>query len=48
MRQVLLPQIMSRFLMELKGDAGANEPVFVSLRGGQLSERAVNYMLKLS
>jgi site-specific recombinase XerD len=45
-RQVLLPELVSRSLLALRGDAGTNDPVFVSRGGGRLSERAVNYMLK--
>jgi integrase/recombinase XerD len=29
-RQALLPEIVSRSLLSLRGDAGANDPVFVS------------------
>jgi integrase len=45
-RQVLLPEIVSRSLLSLRGDAGANDPVFVSRKGGRLSERTVNDMMK--
>jgi integrase/recombinase XerD len=46
-RQVLLPEIVSRSLLSLRGDAGANDPVFASRQGGgQLTERAVNKMIK--
>jgi integrase/recombinase XerD len=45
-REVLLPEVVSRSLLSLRGDAGANDPVFASPRGGHLTERAVNYMLK--
>jgi integrase/recombinase XerD len=45
-REVLLPEVVSRSLLSLRGDAGANDPVFASARGGHLTERAVNYMLK--
>jgi integrase/recombinase XerD len=33
-RQVLLPEIVSRSLLSLRGDAGANDPVFASRNGG--------------
>jgi integrase/recombinase XerD len=45
-REVLLPEIVARALLSLRGDAGANDPVFASPRGGHLTVRAVNYMLK--
>ena len=46
-RQVLLPEAVSAALIELRGDAGANDPLFASHKGGhQLSARTVNYMLK--
>jgi len=46
-RQVLLPDIVSRSLLSLRGDAGANDPVFASREGGsKLTERAVNGMVK--
>jgi integrase-like protein len=45
-RQVLLPDIVSRSLLSLRGDAGANDPVFGSRKGGHLTERAVNGMVK--
>jgi integrase/recombinase XerD len=46
-RQVLLPEVVSRSLSSLRGDAGANDPVFASRKGGgQLTERAVNGMVK--
>jgi integrase/recombinase XerD len=46
-RQVLLPEIVSRSLLSLRGDAGANDPVFASRKGGShLTERAVNGMMK--
>jgi integrase/recombinase XerD len=45
-REVLLPEVVGRSLFSLRGDAGANDPVFASPRGGNLTERAVNYMLK--
>jgi integrase len=47
-RQVLLPQIVSASPLALRGDAGANDPVFASHKGGRrLTERTVGYMLKL-
>jgi integrase/recombinase XerD len=46
-RQVLLPEIVSKSLMSLRGDAGANDPVFASRKGGaRLTERAVHGMVK--
>lgn len=46
-RQVLLPEIVSRSLLSLRGDAGANDPAFASRKGGgHLTERAVNGMVK--
>jgi integrase/recombinase XerD len=45
-RQVLLPEIVSRSLQSLRGDASDNDPVFTSRKGGHLTERAVNGMLK--
>jgi len=46
-RQVLLPGVVSGALLKLRGDAGANDPVFASHKGsGRLTERTVNYMLK--
>jgi integrase/recombinase XerD len=45
-RQVLLPEVVCRALLSLRGDAGANDPVFASRKGGHLKERAVNRMLK--
>ena len=45
-RQVLLPEVVSRSLLSLRGDAGAIDPVFVSQKtGGHLTERAVNFVL---
>ena len=45
-RQVLLPETVATAILALRSDAGANDPVFASRKGGRLSERAVNYMLK--
>ena len=45
-RQVLLPDIVSRSLLSLRGDAGSDDPVFPSRKGGRLTERAVNGMVK--
>jgi site-specific recombinase XerD len=46
-RQVLLPAIVSRALLALRGDAGANDPLFPSREGGgQLTVRAVRGMVK--
>jgi len=46
LRQVLLPEVVSRSLLSLRSDAGANDPVFASRKGGSLTERAVNGMVK--
>jgi integrase/recombinase XerD len=46
-RQVLLPEIVSRSLLPLRGDAGANDYVFPSRKGGgRLTEHAVHAMVK--
>ena len=46
-RQVLLPEIVSRALLSLRGEADANDPVFPSRNGGgKLTERNVNAMVK--
>ena len=46
-RQVLLPEGVSTALLDLRGDAGANDPLFASHKGGKrLSARTINYMLK--
>ena len=46
-RQVLLPDVVSRSLLSLRGDAGNNDPVFSSRKGGgRLTERAVLGMVK--
>jgi integrase/recombinase XerD len=46
-RQVLLPDIVSKSLLSFRGDAGANDPVFPSRKaGGRLSERAVFGIMK--
>jgi integrase/recombinase XerD len=46
-RQVILPDTVGRSLLSLRGDAGANDPVFRSRKlGGRLTERALNFMLK--
>jgi site-specific recombinase XerD len=45
-RQVLLPEIVSRSLLSLRGDAGDNDPAFASRQGGHLTERNVNAMVK--
>ena len=46
-RQVLMPDVVSRSLLSLRGDAGASGPVFASRKGGgRLTERAVNGMVK--
>ena len=46
-RQVLLPDIVSRSLLSLRGDAGDDDPVFASRKGGgHLAERGVHGMVK--
>ena len=46
-RQVLLPEIVSRSLLSLRDDVDANDPVFPSrMGGGKLTERNVNAMVK--
>ena len=46
-RQVLLPAAVSRSLLSLRGDAGANDPVFASRKGGgPLTTRAVQGTVK--
>jgi integrase/recombinase XerD len=46
-RQVLLPAIVSRTLLALRGDAGNNDPVFASRKGGKpLLARAVHAMVR--
>ena len=46
-RQVLLPEIVSRALRSLRDEADANDPVFPSRNGGgKLTERNVNAMVK--
>jgi integrase/recombinase XerD len=45
-RQVFLPNHIRARLLELRGDAGANDPVFASRTGGHLTERAVHAMVK--
>jgi site-specific recombinase XerD len=46
-RQVLLPSTVGRSLLSLRGDAGDDDPVFRSRKGGaRLTVRAVNHMLK--
>ena len=45
-RQVLLPEIVSRSLLSLRADVGANDPVFASRKGGGLAQRTVNDMVK--
>ena len=46
-RQVLLPDVVSAALWKLRGpEAGDSDPIFANPAGGQLTERAVNYMLK--
>jgi site-specific recombinase XerD len=46
-RQVLLPEPVGRALMALRGDAGANDPLFASAKtGAKLTERAVLGIVK--
>jgi integrase/recombinase XerD len=46
-RQVLLPEPVSRALLSLRGDAGANDPLFASGKtGARLTERAVLGIVK--
>ena len=46
-RQVLLPEIVSRSLLSLRGDADTDAPVFASrMGGGKLTERNVNAIVK--
>jgi site-specific recombinase XerD len=46
-RQVLLPEIVSRALLSLRGEAGNNDAVFRSrMGGGKPTERNVNAMVK--
>jgi integrase/recombinase XerD len=46
-RQVVLPEIVSRSLLSLRGDAGANDPVFASRKSGRrLTQQAVHGMVK--
>ena len=45
-RQVLLPQAVSTSLLGLRGDAGANDPVFATRTGTRLKQRAIGYMIK--
>ena len=46
-REVLLPEVVSRSLLALRGDAAPNAPVFASRKaGGRLLERGVHAMVK--
>jgi Phage integrase family len=46
-KNVLLPEIVSRSLLSLRGDAGANDPVFASRKGGgRLTQQDVGAMVK--
>ena len=45
-RQVLLPEVVSKSLLSLRGDAGNTDPVFPSRKGGRLTERAIHGMVK--
>ena len=47
MRQVLLTKNVSRSLLALRGDTGANGPVFASRKkGGDLDEHSEHVMVK--
>ncbi len=45
-RQVLLPAIVSRSLLSLRGEASGDSPVFRARHGGKLTERSVSAMVK--
>jgi integrase/recombinase XerD len=45
-RGVLLPEIVSRSLLSLRGDPGANDPIFVNKNGERMYERAVHRLIK--
>jgi integrase/recombinase XerD len=46
-RQILLPEIVSRSLLSIRGDAGADDPVFASRKGGgRLLERGIHAVVK--
>jgi integrase/recombinase XerD len=45
-RNILLPEIVSRSLLALRGDAGPNDPVFVNKKGERTYARAVHRMMK--
>jgi integrase/recombinase XerD len=45
-RQVLLPEVVSRSLLSLRNEGGADDPVFASRKGDHLTERAVYGMVK--
>ncbi|CAN1721396.1 integrase/recombinase XerD [Hyphomicrobium sp. 1Nfss2.1] len=45
-RQVLLPEIVSRSLIELRGASSPTDAVFTARHGGALTERAVHAMIK--
>ena len=45
-RQVLLPEVVSRALLALRGDAGTDDPVFVNKKGERMYARAVHRMIK--
>ena len=44
-RQVLLPEIVSRALLSLRGEAGANDAVFPSREGGGVSSNRMPIMI---
>jgi integrase/recombinase XerD len=43
---MLLPETVSRSRLSLRGDAGANDPVFASRKGGPLTQQGVDAMIK--
>ena len=46
-RRVLLPEAVSRALLSLRGDTGANDAVFASRKtGAQLGKRAILGLVK--
>lgn len=46
-RQVLLPEVVSRALLSIRDDASANDPVFASRKQrGRLTERGIHAMVK--
>lgn len=46
-RTVLLPAVVSRALLKMRGDAGQNDAIFVSRKtGGPITTRAIQYVVK--